>query len=466
MEAREITIETPRLEPVHESIVAVAPAATYEKRIARARALAWARGLTHLFVYGDREHFANIHYFTGYDPRFEEGLLVLSEAARPAILVGNEGYAYSALIPYGIDRVLYQTLSLPDQPRGEANRDALPAAIRKLGVTKSSRVGAVGWKYFVEEDGRDYGRMIDLPCFLIEALCEFVPRENVLNATDLMIHPEHGMRTELDIDEMAVLELAGTKSSRSVYEVLSRLKPGMSEIEASSYLGIDGDPVVAHPNVNFTMEGVAMGLASAGGARLEMGGVCNVGFGYRSSMVARTGIYARGKGDFPAKWADALEKVYKPYFELVALWYEMLDIGATGKAMVREIRKRIREYDDLNFGLNLGHLIHNDEWTCSIFTEKREYPVRSGMGIQCDIIAQPRGYPGAHVEDGLLVADAAARAAFKAKYPAAWGRIERRRRLVKDEIGIAIADSILPCSDIQACFFPFMASLNTVLGKR
>ena len=232
MAIREVPVGAMSFEPIHESIVAVAPAATYQKRIARALELARKRGLTHLLVYGDREHFANIHYFTGYDPRFEESLLVLSEAARPAILVGNEGYAYSALIPYEIDRILYQTLSLPDQPRGEANRDVLPAAIKKLGVTWSSRVGVVGWKYFVEEDGREHDRMIDLPCFMIEALCEFVPRERIENATDLMIHPEHGMRTELDVDEMAVLELAGTKSSRSVREVLSHLAPGMSEIEA------------------------------------------------------------------------------------------------------------------------------------------------------------------------------------------------------------------------------------------
>ena len=31
---------------------------------------------THIFVYGDREHSANIAYLTGFDPRFEEAALV------------------------------------------------------------------------------------------------------------------------------------------------------------------------------------------------------------------------------------------------------------------------------------------------------------------------------------------------------------------------------------------------------
>jgi hypothetical protein len=88
------------------------------------------------------------------------------------------------------------------------------------------------------------------------------------------------------------------------------------------------------------------------------------------------------------------------------------------------------------------------------------------MGIQCDIIAQPRGLPGAHVEDGLVVADAATRDALKSKYPAAWERIERRRGRLKNDIGIAVSDSILPLSDLQGCLFPYMASLNTILGKR
>lgn len=55
----------------------VIPAETYCQRIDEIRARAREVGYDVLVVYGDREHFANMAYLTGYDPRFEEGLLVL-----------------------------------------------------------------------------------------------------------------------------------------------------------------------------------------------------------------------------------------------------------------------------------------------------------------------------------------------------------------------------------------------------
>ncbi|HZS93019.1 MAG TPA: hypothetical protein VFE42_36710 [Chloroflexota bacterium] len=36
-----------------------------------------AEGYDALLVYVDREHFANLAYLTGFDPRFEEALLIL-----------------------------------------------------------------------------------------------------------------------------------------------------------------------------------------------------------------------------------------------------------------------------------------------------------------------------------------------------------------------------------------------------
>ncbi len=75
------------------------PTATYESRIAQARARAADSELDALLVYGDREHFANLTYLTGYDPRFEEALLILLPGQIPTLLVGNEGMPYSTISP-------------------------------------------------------------------------------------------------------------------------------------------------------------------------------------------------------------------------------------------------------------------------------------------------------------------------------------------------------------------------------
>ena len=52
------------------------------------------RRYDHLVVWADREHSANLAYLTGFDPRFEEAvLIVVGGAATPALLVGNECFA-------------------------------------------------------------------------------------------------------------------------------------------------------------------------------------------------------------------------------------------------------------------------------------------------------------------------------------------------------------------------------------
>src|SRR5215203_244533 len=66
------------------------PAQVYAARIERLREQMERSGFAALLVYADREHSANLSYLTGFDPRFEEALLVLSKEGDPAMLVGNE----------------------------------------------------------------------------------------------------------------------------------------------------------------------------------------------------------------------------------------------------------------------------------------------------------------------------------------------------------------------------------------
>ena len=79
-------------EPTIQPII---PAATYAMRVADALRRAAIAGFDALAIYGDREHAANIAYLSGYDPRFEEALLVLILDRTPHLLVGNEGWSYA-----------------------------------------------------------------------------------------------------------------------------------------------------------------------------------------------------------------------------------------------------------------------------------------------------------------------------------------------------------------------------------
>src|ERR1700749_2647280 len=73
------------------------PKAVYADRFARFRKRLGDAGFTAAVVYADREHFANLSYLTGFDPRFEEALLILVPGRPPQLLVGNEGMAYAAV---------------------------------------------------------------------------------------------------------------------------------------------------------------------------------------------------------------------------------------------------------------------------------------------------------------------------------------------------------------------------------
>ena len=128
--------------------------------------------------------------------------------------------------------------------------------------------------------------------------------------------------------------------------------------------------------------------------------------GVWGANIARTGIAVHSAEEFPPEIADALEKVFVPYFDMLLRWYGALHVGAN----CGDVYEAVREYmEDPFFGiaLNAGHLIRDEEWINAPFVPGSKDVLASGTMIQCDIIvpATPP-YPGVHTEDGLVVADA------------------------------------------------------------
>ncbi len=126
------------------------PAAIYEERTRQARLQARVDGLDVLIVYADREHSANLAYLTGFDPRFEEAILVIGPDEQPAILVGNECFGIAGAAPLPMRRHLFQDLSLKDQPRDRSL--SLDQILRSEGVEPGTRVGVAGWKSYADKD--------------------------------------------------------------------------------------------------------------------------------------------------------------------------------------------------------------------------------------------------------------------------------------------------------------------------
>ena len=105
-------------------------------------------GLTHLVVYGDREHFANMAWLTGFDPRFEEAVFLIGGQRDPLLIVGNECEGYLPVSPllavHRLRSERFQPFSLLNQPRGSSR------LIREIfadeGIEPGAKVGCVGWK--------------------------------------------------------------------------------------------------------------------------------------------------------------------------------------------------------------------------------------------------------------------------------------------------------------------------------
>jgi len=440
-------------------------AKVYLSRIERLMELAGNHEFSQLLVYGDREHFSNMEYLTGYDPRFEEALLVLTGGV-PTIIVGNEGADYCQNISFPINVLMYTGFSLNSQPRGSAT---LPDILKEAGVRSNDRIGVIGWKLFSPMDGFDLVHTLDIPSFIRDAIEQVVPSENLFNKTDLLVSNEYGLRHDLEAEELVLFELSNTIVSRKVLAAMGGLRSGDNELAASKRLLLDGSPMCTHPCVSFGEKNVALGLGSPqSDSILAQGDIVSLGMGLRRANIHRTFAYVSDATELKRCYGEGADEFLASYFEAVCAWYESLRIGVPGSEIYEAVAGVLNPLENYGVKLNPGHQIHTDEWTNSISYPGSTAPLQSGMALQCDIIATRRGSPmlGAHIEDGVFLADETLRARFAEIAPAASERVQKRRELMREVIGISLHDDVLPLSDLQGVGFPFGADMESIFVRR
>ncbi|HET9520551.1 MAG TPA: M24 family metallopeptidase [Candidatus Limnocylindrales bacterium] len=425
------------------------PAAVYAARQERLRERAERRGYDRLVVYADREHSANLSYLTGFDPRFEEAILIVNpRGGEPAILVGNECHGMAGAAPVAMRRVMFQDLSLPSQPRDRSR--PLAEILGAEGIAAGSRVGVVGWKTYGAP-----GRM-DAPAYLVDELRALTGAGgSVENATDLLIDAADGLRVINELEQLAALEYAACQTSDGVRRLLTGLEPGMTEREAVRLLAWNGMPLSCHLMLTAGPR-ASLGLLSPGDRRIERGDRFTVAFGVFGALNCRAGFVVEDAAELPAGIADYVDRLVGPYFEAVAEWYGAMRIGQRAGVLHEIVARRL---GDPFFGifLNPGHQIHLDEWVNSPFSPGSDVELRSGMAFQVDIIpATGTDYFTTNIEDGIALADEPLRAAFAAAYPEAWVRIGARRQFMAEALGIELHPDVLPFSNLPAYLPPFV----------
>lgn len=422
------------------------------------------KGLTHVVMYGDRERFSNIEYFTSYDCRFEEALLMVDANGRCAIVVGNEGMGYSAQIPFEINRVLYQNFSLQGQPRNRLC--SLSEVFSGIGLTKQSKVGLVGYKYY--ESGFDCDALYsyDVPAYILHELYIAADSRNVCDFTKEITGCPDGIRMRLySAKEIAWAEAAGNRTANVMLDLIKNLRPGINEFELSQKTNPGFAPVNMHPLVNFGEKSVAIGLKSPlESENLQIGEPCGLCYSVRGNNTARVGVAAYDRDSYSDRLRPHLETFYMKHWEATAAWYEAAGVSRPAGRLYDAVMSRIGA-NEFGVALNPGHNGSTDEWSNSPVYRDSRIELPDGTLMQVDIIASNSNPVRVSIcEDAVVLASGKMRKELEEQYPEVYERIVLRQKKMREVLGINISEDVLPMSNLNGVFFPFMLNPGIVLA--
>ncbi|MBP6963799.1 MAG: aminopeptidase P family protein [Armatimonadetes bacterium] len=210
------------------------PVEEFRERHELARRKVRERGLDALLVHSNEADFANVRYLSEYWPIFESaGVLVPSEG-NPILLIGPESETFAqghSVIP-DIRKVLYyREAAEPDYPDVEV--DTFEDIFSSIGSGGIGKLGIAG--------------STAMPVSVYERVQAALPNAEIVKADDIM----YEMRAIKSESEIALLKEAFLVSELAVEEVLSRIEPGMTELQvvgiAQEAMYRNGAEYEAHP---------------------------------------------------------------------------------------------------------------------------------------------------------------------------------------------------------------------------
>ena len=337
-------------------------------------------------------------FLSGFEPRFEEALLLLGPGRRRCLVVGNEGlgYAPEAGLPR-LDVALAQSFSLMGQDR--SRKPNLEAVLRDAGLSAGQTIGLVGWKYLEPPEWERPGPGFFVPHYLVALLGHIAGAPEALkDATSVLMHPTAGLRSTIDADQIALHEWGAARASAAVWRIVAATRLGVSEMEVAARMGYAGEVLTAHVMyATGDARHPVIGLRSPGGRIVGRGDGAATAIGFWGGLSARAGLIADQD--------EAFLKTAAVYFEALIAWYEAAEIGAAGGDSVRGGRRGAGARG-FSSALNPGHLTGHDEWIHTPIRPGSAERIASGMPFQVDIIPTPLPAGWAlNCEDGVVFAD-------------------------------------------------------------
>jgi Xaa-Pro aminopeptidase len=423
----------------------------YARRHEILRARMRAEGVTHLAVYGDREHFANLLWAAGLDPRFEEAVLIVTMEREPLLLLGNECVNYAPATPAPVRVERYQPFSLPDMPRGDSR--PIEEILREEGFDAHAQAAIAGWKEYNRPE------QIDAPSYLVDAVRFACGWERVRNAAGWFTDARDGLRTTAAPEEIVYFEWTNTLASDGLRRVIEAIEPGAVDHDLLRRVEYNGVPLGCH--MTLKCGGNRVSLASARGERVVRGGRFSSGISYWGANVCRCGWVVEDDGELPEEARGYVEEFVQPYFDAMAAWFALLKPGTQGAALHAAIHGRLPQ-ERFHVFLNAGHLIGFDEWISSPVWAGSDVEMRSGMVVQADVIPSHPGWYSTRMEDGYALAGEALRAALPAEMLA---RCAARRAWMHEALGIVLDESVLPLSNLCGWVAPYLLDPSRVMTR-
>lgn len=416
-------------------------------------------GFDVLVIYADKEHGSNFEYLTGFIPRFEEGILIVTDSGECTVILGNENLKMAAHSRVAVTLKHCPLFSLPNQPMD--NEVALEDIFEEIGLDHKRKIGLVGWKLFTTQN-RQPSTYFDIPYFIVEAIKNIKhPDAELTNAAHLLIGGDVGARTTNNANEIAHYEYGANLASTCILMAMNAVKVGSKEVEIGHKLAAEGqfNSVVTIAAAGKRFEKANLYPTHK---RIEFGDSLSLTTGYKGGLSSRTGFVIESEQQLPKTQADYLDRVAKPYYCAVANWLEAIKIGMSGNDFYNIIENAYPK-NIYKWHLNPGHLIADEEWMSSPIYCGSTEALKSGMILQIDIIPSIDGYTGVSAEECVALADQPLQEDIQLQYPELWNRIATRRRYIENELNIKLSKEVLPLSNTVAYLRPFYLSKSQAL---
>lgn len=411
-----------------------------------------------LIIYADKEHGSNFEYFTGFIPRFEEGLLIIDKNDKATLVLGNENLKMSKHSRIEANLIHYPQFSLPNQPMD--NEKSLTQIFKELELYKNKKIGLIGWKMFTTQN-EEPSELFDLPYFIVDAVKNSLSTDTILtNAAQLLIGPK-GIRTINNANELAHYEYGANLASRCILNAMNQLKIGMKESEIGAILSDEGQ---AHSVITIAASGERFKKANFYPTykEIDFGEPISMTTGFKGGLSSRTGFLVNEEKDLQDNQKHYLTDLVIPYYKGVVSWLENISIGMLGNNFYKMIDKNLPKAK-YNWHLNPGHYVADEEWMASPFYKNSKVKIASGMIFQIDIIPSVEGLAGVSAEECVAIADQSLKNELKNEYPELWQRIITRRNYLINELNINLSPDVLPLSNTVGYLRPFLLEKSKAL---